>query len=239
MASTEEILRLLAEADELLRLMPPLNAIRHQSLENIEWLGRATSLVNQVDPAQGIRFQGYVDEIGLVNAQAANRGVRGVPTILHAVRSSLQRWAGITPSVVAAPGNVFDYFNGVRKIVETARVDIFFVDPYLDADFISKYMPMVTQGTSVRLLASKGIDALLTAATLYAKQSGLQIEVREEKKKLHDRYIFVDGREAHMSTASFKDGGARAAASLIRITDTFDAVGSIYEQLWTSAAKQG
>ena len=37
-------------------------------------------------------------------------------------------------------GLVYDYFDEVRKIIETARTDLLFVDRYLDAEFVSRYL---------------------------------------------------------------------------------------------------
>ena len=34
-------------------------------------------------------------------------------------------------------GAVFDYFDGIRKIIEIAKQDIFFIDQYLDAEFVA------------------------------------------------------------------------------------------------------
>ena len=44
-------------------------------------------------------------------------------------------------SVVVQKGQVFDYYDEVRKVIEPARTDVFFVDPYLAADFVSRYLP--------------------------------------------------------------------------------------------------
>jgi hypothetical protein len=40
-------------------------------------------------------------------------------------------------------GLVFDYFDGIRKQIELAKTELFFVDPYLDSDFVSRYLPQV------------------------------------------------------------------------------------------------
>jgi hypothetical protein len=48
---------------------------------------------------------------------------------------------------------VFDYFDEIRKIIQLAKRDLLFVDPYLDADFVSRSLPHVGSGVAIRLLA--------------------------------------------------------------------------------------
>ena len=110
-------------------------------------------------------------------------------------------------SVVVDKGQVFEYFDEQRKVIEPARKELFFVDPYLDAEFVTRYLPHVAAGTGVRLLVgSKRTATLLPAVDLFAKQSSLGISVRSSNA-FHDRHLFVDQPECYVSGASFKDGG--------------------------------
>ena len=54
-------------------------------------------------------------------------------------------------------GDVFDYFDEIRKIATLATADLFFIDPYLDAEFISRYLPHVPDGVQIRLPAREKI----------------------------------------------------------------------------------
>lgn len=137
-------------------------------------------------------------------------------------------------SVNLATGLVFDYFDEVRKVVELAKSDIFFVDPYLDADFVARFLPMVAQGTTVRLLGREKLPSLIPAATLFQQQSGIKIEVRSASG-FHDRYLFIDQAVCYQSGASFKDGAKKAPTTLTQITDAFQAVLNTYESLWAGA----
>ena len=71
----------------------------------------------------------------------------------------------------------FDYFDEIRKVLETAQRDVLFVDPYLDAEFVSRYLGHIPAGVSIRLLARERIQTLIPAVELYAKQSNTKIEV--------------------------------------------------------------
>ncbi len=115
---------------------------------------------------------------------------------------------------------MFDYFDELRGKIEMARADLLFVDPYLDADFVARYLQYVNSAAKVRLLCSKGVHALITAVDLFGEQVGLNIQVRSSTS-LHDRYLFVDRSRCFLSGASFKDGAARSPTVIAEVTDAF------------------
>jgi hypothetical protein len=126
------------------------------------------------------------------------------------------------------------YFEEVRARIERASADLLFVDQYLEADFVDRYLPYVPQGVRVRLLTGRRyVGKLLPAVDIFAKQSGLAVEVRTAE--FHDRYLLIDGKECHHSGASFKDGGMNAPALLVQVTDAFSDVQQKYEAIWQGA----
>jgi len=131
-------------------------------------------------------------------------------------------------------GRVFDYFDEVRKLIEPAKQDLLFVDPYLDAEFVSRYLPHVAAGVVIRLLARERVPTLLPAVDLYARQSSTTIHVRSASG-FHDRYVIVDRAACYQSGASFKDGAKAAPTTLTQITDAFPVVLQAYEDLWKRA----
>ncbi len=136
--------------------------------------------------------------------------------------------------MAVAAGSVFDYFDEVRKIVEGAKADLFFIDPYLDPDFVSRYLPSVTPGVTVRLLARAYIAKLQPAASLLATQLGFPLKIRSATN-FHDRYVFVDDAACYQSGASFKDAAKKAPTTLTQITDAFPAMRTTYEDIWSAA----
>lgn len=127
---------------------------------------------------------------------------------------------------------MFDYFDEVRKLIESAKSDLLFVDPYLDAEFVSRYLPHVPDGTAVRLLARERIASLKSAVVAFSAQANIAVEVRTSPG-FHDRYVFVDGLACYQSGASFKDGARKTPTTLTQVTDAFPVVQSTYENLWT------
>jgi hypothetical protein len=158
-------------------------------------------------------------------------------TILHQARHDL-RLKTVGPLTVAVDqGAMFDYFDEVRKLIETAKSELLFVDPYLEAEFVSRYLPHVAQGVKVRLLTRERPSTLLPAVEAFRLQSKLVIEVRSTSG-LHDRYVFVDRLLCYQSGASFKDGAKKAPTTLTQILDAFQAMLDTYEQRWSAATVQ-
>ena len=154
-------------------------------------------------------------------------------TMLQEARADLRLEVGQV-SVVVRKGQVFDYFDEIRKVIEMAQSEVFFIDPYLDADFVSRFLPHVASGVAVRLLGTKKMATLGPAVALFAQQSSVAIQVRSSSS-LHDRFVFIDQSTCYLSGASFKDGAKNAPAVLTQIIDGFQAMWDTYDRLWTDA----
>ena len=132
---------------------------------------------------------------------------------------------------------VYEYFEEIRKIIELATMEVFFVDPYLDAEFVSRYLPLVRAGTTIRLLMANGprrIASLLAAVDLFVQQNSHPVAVRCAKD-MHDRYLFADRTTCYHSGASFKDGAKRAGTIVSQVTDAFKPTLDAYDALWAGA----
>jgi len=214
--------------------MPPRATIRHDTEENYAWFGRAAALVAEWNSAKAIALDGLLRSVQARSAIDAAPALGNMMVLLHQARHDL-RMKSVGPlAIVVDQGAVFDYFDEIRKAIEEAKVDLLFVDPYLDSEFCARYLPHVSSGVIVRLLCSERLSTLLPAAALYRQQSSLSIEVRSSKS-LHDRFLFVDKTLCYQSGASFKDGAKKSPATLTQITDAFVAIQTTYESIWTSA----
>ncbi len=225
--------QLLAEFEDLLRSVPSNDALRDHSSSHFEWVGHAAAVVERWDIARTPSVLIAVDKAQSSNSHLRMLGVRALTMLLQQGRADLRMEVGKL-SVVVAPGQVFEYFDELRKAIETARLEVFFVDPYLDAEFVGRYLPQVPPTVLVRLLAGKKMAALLPAVDIFAKQTGATIQVRSSTA-LHDRYLFVDRSACYLSGASFKDGAKNAPVTLTQIVDGFPAMFATYEGLWNAA----
>jgi hypothetical protein len=225
---------ILAEIEDVLRTMPARAQLRHDTPENFSWLGRAVAAIARWKSDGGERARGCVKEMQGLMAAEAQRGYLGLMVLLHEARNDL-RMTTIGPvSTAIGQGLVFDYFDEIRKLISLANADLLFVDPYLDADFVSRYLPHVHDGVSIRLLAREKLPTLIPAAKLFVQQHQARLELRSAPR-FHDRYIIVDGKSCYQSGASSKDGGRVAPTTITQITDAFPAVRQTYEDLWKQA----
>ena len=109
---------------------------------------------------------------------------------------------------------------------------MFFIDPYLNAEFVSRYMTHVKPGVKIRLLTSDNkLATLVPAVKAFIGQNQVDVELRTATG-LHDRHLIVDRTACYQSGASFKDGARSAPTTISQIIDAFDAMAKTYEALW-------
>jgi hypothetical protein len=109
--------------------------------------------------------------------QESYKGYLGLMVILHEARSDL-RMATIGPLNTAIGQDVvFDYFDEIRKVISLASANILFVDPYLDVNFVSGYLPLVKPGVAIRLLAREKLATWVPAAKLF--RGNLSCDLRQ------------------------------------------------------------
>ena len=225
---------LLAELEDILRNTPSRQTISHETDENYSWFGRAAAALEAWDMVKGMMARIEIDNIQNPMSRISEDGLRKTLTTLHQARHQLRMKTTGPLSVSVSTGKIFDYFDEIRKILETANNDVLFVDPYLDAEFVSRYLPNIKSGVSIRLLARERLQTLLPSVNAYRVQSQQLIEVRSAPG-FHDRYIFVDRNSCYQSGASFKDGAKKSPTTVTQITDAFTAMHSTYEDMWSNA----
>ena len=235
---------LLDEVEDLLRNSPPQSAftVQEPDDEALSWLGRTSAVIKKWAVAQGIACDGHaralLAEGSMQLITPPGPAYRGLRTLLFQAQHDLQMKTGGALSVAIPAKKPFFYFDEVRKIIEQAREDLLFVDPYLDPDFVARYLPQIKSGVAVRLLTSKGekLSSLLPTVEIFVAESKLQVQVRSVSSgHLHDRYLFLDRTRCYQSGASFKDGAKRSLTTLTQITDAFEAMFQAYERMWGDA----
>lgn len=158
--------QLLAEIEDVIRTAPPQATLHHVESDALAWLGRAASLIRRWNATKGILFDSEVRQLHAGRTFDPATAVVGIFTILHEARHDLRLSAVGPLSVAVQHGAVFDYFDEVRKVMGAAQTELFFVDPYLDSEFASRYLAQVPASIHIRLLGRKGIPSLLPAVEL-------------------------------------------------------------------------
>src|ERR1700726_774576 len=97
------------------------------------WQSVGTS--RAVEPEPESRNVGYLERIHGVAGSDASVALSGLTTLLHRARHDLRMQTQGPVNVAVAHGMVFDYFDGIRRIIELAKEELLFVDPYLNAEF--------------------------------------------------------------------------------------------------------
>ncbi|MFC7514353.1 hypothetical protein ACFQUU_04985 [Herbaspirillum sp. GCM10030257] len=224
--------QLAAEFDALIRAIPNRKTLHHDIDVNHEWLGQAVGLVMLADPLRGSFFKGLVENLYSPIFNPADI-IQKIIVSLQQYKTEWRMKSGGPLTVAFEAGKPFDYFDEVRKILESATIDVLVVDPYLGADFVSRYLPHVKPGVNIRLLIENQVNQVKPAVDLFAQQNGVQVEVRKSKD-MHDRFIFIDQRECFHSGATFKDGAVKSATLLTQVTDAFSAMLHTYETAWAA-----
>lgn len=152
--------RQLSEIEDVIRTMPSPVTILHHSPENDAWFGRACAAIESWDKSKGVLLGLFLAQITSPSRNLPNEGLRQFRMLLHQACHDLLLQTPGSGNVAVPHGMVFDYFDELRKIIELANQDLLFVDPYLDADFVSRYLPHVAAGVAIRLLAREKLGRL-------------------------------------------------------------------------------
>jgi hypothetical protein len=132
-----------------------------------------------------------------------------------------------------APGTQHDGFVAIRELVSTAKKMIFIADNFVDKTLwplLANFPP----GSKISILTKKHPPDFRTEANAFAKQYGIEVEVRTTEN-IHDRFIVCDGQCWHLG-ASIKDFGMRAALiSEVASQEISAAVCIQLEKIWQSA----
>ncbi|WDZ77963.1 hypothetical protein PWG15_05515 [Ensifer adhaerens] len=229
MATDEE---LLGEIEDVIRTMPDPDTFHHREGGVLDWLGRVKALFETMKGGSYVEMNLAISKLGLDHSvwQAS----REIMLLIRSARHKLRMQTTGPLSLVVDRGMVFEYFDALRQVIEEARKDVFFIDPYLDADVVKRYAPFVGSGVTVRMLARERVKTLVPAAQAFTAQNGTPIEVRSGSS-FHDRFVIVDSGRIFQSGASFKDGGHKTPTTLTEIADAANEMRRIYEDIWSKS----
>jgi hypothetical protein len=144
--------------------------------------------------------------------------------------------SGIECEVFFVKGSDHDAYVHIRSILQTAKANLFVIDPYMDGSIYQLLGTLTPATMTVRILTSKCPTDFSLETKKFAKQHpGFSVEVRTTKD-FHDRFIFVDQTRCYLLGASIKDAGNKGFTivplqepSIVRF------ILSHADQVWTSA----
>lgn len=141
------------------------------------------------------------------------------------------------------PGNTWDAYSAITRVIQTDCNDILVIDPYLNADIFLHYAPHTGARSGLRCLtAQRGQNhpGLVAAAAKWQADPQAQaksVEVRyADSALLHDRLIILDRKEVWLVSQSFKDIAKRSAASVTKAdAELAQMKASHYEEIWNAS----
>jgi hypothetical protein len=214
-----------------LREMPNDLEISQKEDSFIQWFGKTSAIIRMLDKPR------YSMELSTINNTIysnffpdVNSAILKLKTLLHEIVNTLRFELEVPTSIAIDTGMTFVYFDNVRKIIQEAKIELFVIDAYLDADFFSNFLTFCTPGIKIKILTSRYLDQIIPAAKSFCNEKGVVVEVRSSKA-FHDRYLFIDNKKCIQSGASFKDGGNKPTI-ITEVTDAFDAMLSTYNKIW-------
>lgn len=212
--------------------------------EALEWYADVTGAVYAHDPSAAIPLRMLLPAVSNRTAVGspflANRHAAACDQFVVEARSIYTQLRLLNNAFVTAQitqGGVHDYFEEVRQLVGGATDDVLFIDPYIDATFVTRYLPQVPEGVNVRLLTTeRQSEALNQSLSLHRQQHGTFAELRVlADRSLHDRHLIIDRRDVYQSGASFKDGARNAPTSINQIVDVAAELIYAHEAKWSAA----
>ena len=142
--------------------------------------------------------------------EQANDQLERMVAVLKSTVEQL-RWQLPDPTQVFLPaGSSHDAYVEIRRIIQTATVEILIVDTYVD-ETLWTLLTNLPASTKIRIMTTQMKGDFVLEAQKFVAQHGNTIEVRKTQQ-YHDRFLIVDsGRVWHLG-ASIKDAGRKAFA---------------------------
>jgi hypothetical protein len=204
------------------------------------WLGRVHALLSRMGMhTEAVAVSTYSTRLNGRDAAGARDQITSA-LYRGLAAAELRAPAAVQGSFIAA-GDQFDAFSALGKVLSQATGDVVMVDPYMDEVTLTDFLPLVSEGVSIRLLsdAHSVKPTLKPAVGKWQQQYG---DVRPLSAKLsaprslHDRLIILDSSSAWILTQSLKDFAARSPGSIAKVdAEAASLKVRAYEAMWTSA----
>jgi hypothetical protein len=144
--------------------------------------------------------------------------------------------AGVEREVFFAKGSEHDAYVHIRSILQTAKRELFVIDPYMDGSIFQVLGTLQPTTLRIRILASKiSADFALEGAKFMKQHPGFTIEVRTTRD-FHDRFVIVDNSSCYLLGASIKDAGNKGFTIVpLQEPSIVKFILDYATQVWTSA----
>ena len=202
-----------------------------------QWFSRVGAVFSRLkDPMWHIKFKSSVDAIGRWPASKADEIIGYAYDVIEILKLELELDGRSEIGSVYEPGNVYEYFADVKKIIAGVTAEIFLVDPYFDGEIFDSYFGDVGSEIGLRLLVDRYASSLMDYVQRHVDTFGSQIELRRNKTDLHDRMLFVDAESCWFTGGSFKDAGQKASYLIPFSTELTQEKYAMYQGIWSRSS---
>ena len=115
--------QLLAEIEDLQRSRS--SWLQPNEPAALEWMGRAQAVVHQWDATQSVLFDSAIKNCGSGSWNIARPALQQISTFLARARHDLLIRTSRSGTRAIEKGNVFDYFDELRQVIQRARSELF------------------------------------------------------------------------------------------------------------------
>lgn len=136
----------------LLDTAPDLATCRLDDPDVQMWLARAARIVDEV--GQGIDRIQFRSAMNYLGGALRDQNARMIMTILYRALGRAEPSVRISGAFIPH-GDLFEAFVQIAAVFQSARSDVFVVDPYLSEKVLQDYGKSAPEGTTLRLLRAR------------------------------------------------------------------------------------
>jgi hypothetical protein len=140
---------LLAQLRALLERSPDLDNFSPKSRDHMVWLSQAHALLSRWNNIEAIFFKSACDFLSVLQTREMN--ITQIYGILHRAIADLELEVPPENEASFPAGGVYDFFKALNKVIASAEISIFIIDPYLDETVFDHYLNSRHENVHVRL----------------------------------------------------------------------------------------
>lgn len=225
----------------LVSTAPDLNTSAYTEPTGMLWLGRAAVLIEATgDAVDSAAFKAAANGLGTPFTHGDH-----ARTIMSIVYRALARAELAAPAAAQGAylpvGEPLAAVAAISKALASSTSSALFVDPYADANLVTDFAALTTEGVGLMVLAdAAGVKpGLKPAAKAWIAQYGATrpLEVRVAAGgSLHDRMIILDDKQVWLLGQSFNALAKRSPTALqLASPDTASLKIDGYKAIWQNA----
>lgn len=225
---------LLAKLKELLQTKSVVEQFGPSSEPGQAWLADVRAYLEQVDGTLAAQFAHWTFYVVM---PLSNYTLGPIWTNMQGLlRTAIARLELELPQQsgkLYAPGEAYDVYRDLSRIIAAAKQNVFLVDAYADEEVFDLYLAKLDTAVEIRLLTKPPSTALKLVAKKFGARPGIQFEARGTMGT-HDRVLIIDSADCWVMGQSIKDAAAKKPTYLLPVDAVKDMV-NLYEDAWRLA----